>query len=35
MTKLFALAGAFAIAAALQLSPAWAQDTSSDESAGS
>jgi hypothetical protein len=35
MTKLFALAGAFAIAAALQLGPAWAQDTSSDESAGS
>src|SRR5204862_6214059 len=34
MTKLFALAGAFAIAAALQLGPAWAQDTSSDESAG-
>jgi len=35
MTKLFALAGAFAIAAALSAGPAWAQDTSSDESAGS
>jgi len=35
MTKLFALAGAFAIAAALSTGPAWAQDTSSDESAGS
>ena len=35
MTKLFALAGAFAIAAALSAAPAWAQDTSSDESAGS
>ena len=35
MTKLFALAGALAIAAALSAAPAWAQDTSSDESAGS
>src|SRR5262244_770417 len=35
MTKLFALAGAVAIAAALSAGPAWAQDTSSDESAGS
>src|SRR4029077_13482830 len=35
MTKLFALAGAFAIAAALHLRPGRAQGTSGDESAGS
>src|SRR5882672_425111 len=35
MTKFLALAGAFALAAALSAGPAWAQDTSADESAGS
>ena len=38
MTKLFALAGAFAIVAALNVGPtgvAWSQDTSADEAAGS